>query len=78
MANVSENRQISLVVWDPAQDKGHQMLGEVEEVRDLAVLDGQVCPEVEKRSPVQVQRALVVRVERVLAFTQAPHTDRVI
>jgi hypothetical protein len=78
MANVSENRQISLVVWDPAQDRGYQMLGEVEEVRDLAVLDGQVSPEVEKRSPAQIQRALVVRVDRVLAFTQASHTDRVI
>jgi hypothetical protein len=78
MANVTEDRQVSLVVWDPMQDRGYQMLGEVEEVEDLAILDGQVSPEVEQRSPAQIQRALVVRVDRVLAFTQAPHTDRVI
>jgi hypothetical protein len=78
MANVNENRQVSLVVWDPVEDRGYQMLGEVTEVQDLAIFDGQVSPGVEERLPAQTERALIVHVDKVLAFTEAPHTDRVI
>ena len=75
VSNVHQNKHIALVVWDPANDVGYQILGKVEKIMELAVLDG-YAPEVEKDSPLpQVERQLVVRVERVLSFTHAPHSD---
>ncbi len=73
--NLEENRQVSLVVWDPVPDKGYQLLGKVEEVDEEAMLDG-YDPELEtrERTP-QVERELVIRVEKVLDFTYAPHSD---
>ena len=73
--NVQENRKISLVVWDPASDAGYQLLGEVEKVRELAMLNGYVPGEEKKPPPPQVERELVVRVEKVIAFSRAPHSD---
>jgi len=74
-ANVQDNRQVSIVVWDAAADEGYQLIGRIEYIKEVGILDG-YAPEVEgKRSLPQVERALVIRVERILRFTPAPHTD---
>ena len=74
-ANVDQNRHISLVVWDPTADEGYQLVGRVEHMVEIGVLDG-YAPEVEgERLLPQVERALVVRVDRTLRFTPAPHSD---
>ena len=49
-ANLDQNRRISLVVWDPAAADGFQLLGDVEKVVDLAVLDG-YAPAAETQAP---------------------------
>lgn len=73
--NVRRNPRISLTVWDEPADRGYQLVGEVEELEELGVLDGYAA-EVETDGPVpQVQRRLVVRVDRILDFSRAPHTD---
>jgi hypothetical protein len=75
MANLQNNRQVSLVVWDSGTDTGYQVLGEVEEIRDLAMLDG-IAPGQAPLPPVpQVERELILRVRQILDFRQAPHTD---
>ncbi len=74
VANASGGHGIALVVWDPELDKGYQLLGAVEEVQELAMMNG-YSPKEEQTSMPQVQRALHVRVGRILVFTQAPHTD---
>jgi uncharacterized protein len=74
MANIGENPRIALVVWDPSNDLGYQLLGETERVTDIAMMDG-LAP-AEERSPLpQVEREFTLRVERVLEFTHAPHSD---
>ena len=73
--NIQENRRISLVVWDPASDTGYQLLGMVEKVRELAMLNGYIPGQEGKPQPPQVERELLVRVQRVLAFSRAPHSD---
>jgi hypothetical protein len=73
--NVQENRRISLVVWDHGVDSGYQILGEVEKVRELAMLDGYIPGQEGKPQPPQVERELLVRVDRILAFSRAPHSD---
>lgn len=75
MANLRANPRLSLVVWDSASDVGYQLIGELEEIKDLSMLDG-YTPQVESKSPVpQVERQLLVHIDRVIDFKRAPHTD---
>jgi predicted pyridoxine 5'-phosphate oxidase superfamily flavin-nucleotide-binding protein len=73
--NIGQNPKVSLVLWDAVADTGHQLLGKVEKVEDSAMLNGYV-PELEGKDPSpQVERRLLVRVEKVIAFSHAPHSD---
>ncbi len=73
--NLEATRPLSVVVWDELQDVGYQLLGTLEEMQEQAMLDGYGPGDPEPSVP-QVQRSLRIRVEKILAFTQAPHTDR--
>ena len=75
IANLDDNRRISLVVWDPPLDKGYQLLGEVVDIEEQAMMNG-YATETEKHAPLpQIERKLVVRVAKILAFSHAPHSD---
>jgi len=75
VSNLERNPRISLVLWDPAEDAGYQLIGEVEEVEESAFLNGYL-PEGEGARPVpQTRRRLTVRVTGIFAFSRAPHTD---
>lgn len=75
VANLQHNLHVALVVWDPETDTGHQLVGVVEEMRELSMLDGYLPGEEATPSPPQVERELRVRVEQVLAFCHGPHSD---
>ena len=73
--NLQQNRLLSLVIWEPATDKGYQLLGEVQSVEEMAMMDG-YAPELEHAPPMpQIERRLIVRVDSLVAFSHAPHTD---
>lgn len=73
--NLGANRNVTLVVWDRTADQGYQLLGQAEQVEELAYADGgPVKEELEHQIP-QVERRVIVRVSEVLTFTQAPHGD---
>ena len=75
VANLEQNRRISLVVWDPLSDRGYQLLGEVVQVEEASIMNG-FSPEAEKRSSIpQIERRLMVQVTRILSFSHAPHSD---
>jgi uncharacterized protein len=75
IANLKMNRAIALAAWDVGTDTGYQVLGFVERVDDLAVADG-YDPQVEERQATpQIEKQLVIRVEKVLDFTLTPHYD---
>ena len=75
VTNLQENRNVSVVVWNPETDEGIQMVGTVERIEETAILDG-YAPEIETAQPSpQVERRLVVKVEKAIAFSHAPHTD---
>jgi hypothetical protein len=75
VANVQENKNISVVVWDKKSDTGFQVLGQVETIQDVGMMDG-YAPAVEKRHPMpQVERRLVIKVDKILDFKLGPHTD---
>ena len=75
MENIAGNPHISMVVWDQKADTGYQLLGEVERREDTAMLDGYVPQAKQGTALPQVQRRLLVRVDSVLDFRRAPHTD---
>jgi uncharacterized protein len=75
LANLSKNRQVSVVVWDPASEQGFQLDGVVEAITEVAMLDGFV-PGLEGPTPIpQAERELEIRVTAVLAFARASHSD---
>lgn len=75
LANLKKNRKISLVMWDAPSDRGYQLLGKVEKVEEIAMMNG-YSPEADKYPPMpQVENRLLVRVNKVIAFSHAPHSD---
>lgn len=73
MANLTANPQISLVMWDAMLDRGFQLLGSLEAVQELGMIDG-YTPREEINVP-QAERRLVIKVDKVLDFTRKPHLD---
>ena len=76
LSNLEKNPRISLVVWDPVSDTGYQLTGEVEQVEELAFLNGYLPEEKGARAVPQTERRLTVRVTTVIPFSRAPHTDQ--
>lgn len=74
--NLRDNRRAAVVVWDTGRDRGYQLLGTVEAVEEKAFLDGYTALE-EQAPPIpQVEKRIRMRVESVVDFTIAPHSDR--
>ena len=75
LTNLKNNRKISLVVWDAPVDKGYQLLGLVEKIEEIAMMNG-YSPEIDETTVMpQVENRLLVRVDKVIAFSHAPHSD---
>lgn len=74
VANLNVNVRMAIVVWDPEKDTGFQLFGVSEDVVDLAIMDG-YSPETESESFPQTEEKVVVRVDKIVKFTRAPHTD---
>ena len=74
-ANASSGKPVSIVVWVPDRDIGHQLTGKVKQVVDYGAPDG-YAPLGEKYKPLpQMQRTLIVTVDKIVAFSKAPHSD---
>ena len=65
---------MGIVVWDAATDTGYQLLGESLKIEDVAVLDG-FLPDKGKSPLPQVKRKLLVRIDKIMPFKLAPHSD---
>ena len=73
--NVEQRPRVAVVVWPGGEADGYQLIGRVERVEPHEMLDG-YDPALEHTAPLpQVERDLVLRVERVLVFRHGPHTD---
>jgi hypothetical protein len=73
LSNLEVNPKISLVVWDPASDTGFQLIGESVGIEEAAMLDGYSTT---PQTPVpQVERKIRLRVDKVMQFSHAPHSD---
>ncbi len=75
MSNLQSNPHVSIVVWDESTDTGYQVLGEMERMMDVGMIDG-YTPEMKSKWPLpQVTSQLLVRVSKVIDFKRAPHSD---
>jgi hypothetical protein len=76
VANLHANRNTALVIRDPNVDNGYQLLGETEKVEDTAIMNG-YAPGLEDKSTLpQVERRLLIRVDKIIGFKHSPHTDQ--
>jgi hypothetical protein len=75
VANLQKNKKISIVVWANDLDRGCRLLGRLEKAEDIGVLDG-YAPSREGYPPMpQVEKQLLVKVEKILDFRLGPHSD---
>ena len=73
--NVTANRRVSLVVWDPAANTGWQLTGQVDLVEESAILDG-YDPRLPEPPMPQTLRTLELHVDSALRFRHGPHSDK--
>ncbi|HBG27944.1 MAG: hypothetical protein A2Y10_18275 [Planctomycetes bacterium GWF2_41_51] len=75
LANLYNNKYISIVIWAKDPDNGYQLLGRLNKINDLAILDG-YAPKIERKHPVpQIEKQLIIKVEKIIEFKLAPHSD---
>jgi hypothetical protein len=75
VANLAANRSIGLIVWNQKTDMGYQLLGECEKVEELGIMNG-YSPGLEDQKPLpQVERKIIVRINKITDFKLAPHSD---
>jgi hypothetical protein len=73
--HLSENPQMALLILDPASGDGYEILGEVLMFESQAYLNG-FAPEVEEDAHLpQVKRRMIVRAEKITAFSNALRCD---
>ena len=75
VANLQKNRRVSLVIWDPKVDIGYQLLGQAEKVEEIAMMNGYTPGAGSQPSLPQVERQLLVRVDKIIDFKHAAHSD---
>jgi predicted pyridoxine 5'-phosphate oxidase superfamily flavin-nucleotide-binding protein len=75
MANLQTNKFVSIVVWDRDSDSGYQILGTLEGIEDTGILNG-YAPDLESEPPLpQVERQLLIKVQKITGFKLGPHSD---
>ena len=75
VANVKANPRVALLVWDAKTDHGYQLLGTVEKIEEGAMMNGYAA-ELEEMKPIsQVERRLIVQVDKIINFSHGPHSD---
>ncbi|MBI2850410.1 MAG: pyridoxamine 5'-phosphate oxidase family protein [Chloroflexi bacterium] len=75
MSNLQTNSHVSVVVWDAKTDTGYQLLGDMEHVIDIGMIDGYTPDMKSKFLLPQIKSQLIIRVNKVTDFKRAPHTD---
>ncbi|HEY7746009.1 MAG TPA: pyridoxamine 5'-phosphate oxidase family protein [Desulfuromonadales bacterium] len=74
LENVAEVPRITMAVIDASTGGGYQLVGMVEKVIPIGILNG-FAPEVEAPGTPQVESRMVVRVEEIMEFSTGAHTD---
>lgn len=75
VSNLSINRWMALVILPPGKDIGYQLLGWIEDMEDVLLMDG-FDPQLEARRFLpQAKKRLTMRVDKIIEFRPEAHTD---
>jgi len=75
--HLSENPKMAVLILDPTADDGYEILGEVLMFESQAFLNG-FAPEVEEDAYLpQVKRKLIIRADKITAFSHALRCDEI-
>lgn len=74
--NLRENPKVAIAIFDPKTQKGYQLLGQIESIKEGVIMDGYIPGEKpdEKAIPPQSYR-LEIDIEKILPFSSGPHSD---
>ncbi len=75
LSNLQDNKQVSLIIWDAARNRGVQIQGRVEDMQVEEVLDGFAPDSEEEKYLPQVCWWLLVKIDSVMEFINALHSD---
>jgi len=75
VANLAANPSIGLIVWNQKTDMGYQLLGECEKVEELGIMNGYSPGLEDQKLLPQVERKIIVRINKITDFKLAPHSD---
>ena len=75
VSNAKPGREVSIVIWDPKDDIGHQLIGKIIRVEETAVCDGYLPKEEKEPQLPQTEYRLVVEIYKILEFCKKPHSD---
>ena len=76
VANLGENRKLSLAVLNPKTQEGYQILGEIKRIDRGAVMDGYGSDrEKSWEGYPQVEHQLLIHAKKVSSLTSGPHSD---
>ena len=76
VANLGVNHWMALVVLPPGKDIGYELLGWLEESEDVLLMSG-FDPQREAQRPIpQAKKRLIMRVDKIIGFQPAAHTDK--
>ncbi len=76
VANLGVNHWMALFILPPGKDAGYQILGWIEESEDVLMTDG-FDPKLEvQRSIAPAKKRLIMRVDKIISFRPAAHSDK--
>jgi hypothetical protein len=67
---------MALVVLPPGKDIGYELLGWLEESEDVLLMSGFDPQREAQRSIPQAKKRLIMRVDKIIGFQPAAHTDK--
>jgi hypothetical protein len=73
--HLSENPKMAVLIWDPVTDDGYEILGEVLIFESQAYLNGFASEAEHDAYLPQVKRKLVIRADKIAAFSHALRCD---
>jgi hypothetical protein len=75
-SNLARNPKAAVIVWDRKSDRGFQITGRRSREEDIAIMDGYAPGLDETVSIPQVERELIIRMERISNFSRTQHNDQ--
>lgn len=75
VANLSKNPKVCLVVYNQAYDRGFQLIGEVQNMQDVSIMNGYSSQHTFEPPLPQVERKLTILIGKVFDFGLGPHSD---